>query len=135
MTAQPGRIELERSLRHAPSLAWTYLTDPAKIAAWWAPCDLVAEVGHSFHFDMGPWGKQPCEVVAVDPDHLLAIAFAKGTLDTTVTWTLLPEGDGTLLRMVHEGFDLESPMAKMAFEGMSNGWPAILDRLASTVGS
>lgn len=135
MTAQPGRIELERSLRHAPSLVWTYLTDPVKIAVWWAPCDLVPEVGNQFHFDMGPWGKQPCEVVAVEPGTRLSIAFAKGTLDTTVTWTLLPEGEGTLLRMVHEGFDLESPMAKMAFEGMSNGWPSILERLAGAVGA
>jgi uncharacterized protein YndB with AHSA1/START domain len=78
---------------------------------------------------MGQWGKQPCEVIAVEPGKLLAYTFAPGTLDTTISWTLEPEGDGTRLSLQHKGFDLESPMGKAAFQGMRAGWPAVLARI------
>jgi uncharacterized protein YndB with AHSA1/START domain len=128
---EPGRIRLEKRLSHAPAKVWAFLTDPALLSKWWAPNDIQTVVGHRFHFDMGQWGKQPCEILAVEPERFLSYTFAPGTLDTTITWTLAPDGEGTLLEMVHEGFDLDSPMAKAAFEGMSQGWPAVLDKLAA----
>ena len=133
MNLQPGRIRLEISLRHSPSKVWRILTVPEKLETWWAPNDFVAQVGKRFHFDMGPWGKQHCKVLVVDPERKLAYTFAEGSLDTTVTWTLRPDGQGTLLELVHEGFDLDSPMAKAAFDGMSNGWPEVLERLAKSL--
>lgn len=129
MSIQPGRIRLEIALAHAPSKVWKFLTVPEKIALWSSPCDMVPVVGNLFEFDMGPWGKQACEVLAVEEERLLSYAFAKGALDTVVTWTLKPTPQGTLLELVHEGFDLDSPMAKAAFDGMSQGWPDVLHRL------
>jgi hypothetical protein len=35
----------------------------------------------------------------------------------------------------HDGFDLESPLAKRAFEGMGGGWPAVLERIAPALDS
>jgi len=133
MSIQPGRIRLEIALRHSPAKVWQILTVPELVAKWWAPNDLVPEVGRSFQFDMGPWGKQACKVLAVEPEQKLSYTFAEGSLDTTVTWTLRPNGEGTLLELVHEGFDLESPMAKAAFDGMSNGWPEVLERLVKAL--
>ena len=42
---------------------------------------------------------------------------------------LVPEGTGTRLKLTHEGFDLDSPMARQAFDGMKPGWPQVLVRL------
>lgn len=95
---------------------------------------MKAEVGHRFTLDMGPFGQQPCEVLEVDPERLLRYRFAAGTLDTLITWRLAPEGQGTRLTLTHEGFNLDSPMGRAAFEGMRNGWPAVLGRLATLLG-
>ncbi|AKF87131.1 hypothetical protein MFUL124B02_38175 [Myxococcus fulvus 124B02] len=84
-------------------------------------------MGHRFDMDMGPWGRQRCEVLAVEPERLLRIQFA---LNTTITWTLVSEGTGTRLELTHEGFDLDSPMGRRAFEGMKPGWPGVLARIA-----
>lgn len=105
------------------------LTDPAIHAKWWAAGEIRALVGHRFTLDMGQWGLQPCEVLAVENERLLSYSFAAGTLDTTVTWQLVPEGDGTRLSLEHKGFDLDSPFGKTAFQGMSSGWPGVIDRL------
>ena len=69
------------------------------------------------------------EVIAVENERLLRYRFAEGVLDTVITWQLTPEGTGTRLTLIHEGFDLDSPLSKQAFEGMKPGWPGILRRL------
>jgi uncharacterized protein YndB with AHSA1/START domain len=108
---------------------WRALTDPALHARWWAPGDVRAVVGHRFALDMGKWGKQPCEVLAVENERLFRYRFAEGVLDTIITWQLTPEGTGTRLTLIQEGFDLDSPMSKQAFEGMKPGWTGILRRM------
>jgi uncharacterized protein YndB with AHSA1/START domain len=131
--AEPGNIELTRSLPYAPARAWAALTDPAILAKWWAAGDVRAAVGHRFALDMGPWGQQPCEVLAVEPERLFSYTFAAGMLNTTLTWRLTPEGEGTRLVLEHKGFDLDSPMGKAACEGMGRGWPAVLERLEAVL--
>ena len=132
---QPAVIQLDQLYAHAPAAVWRALTDPALHAQWWAAGDVKAEVGHTFELDMGPWGKQACEVVAVEPERLFQYRFAKGRLDTVITWRLTPEGDGTRLTLTHEGFDLDSPMGRMAFEGMKPGWPGLLVKLGAVAGA
>ncbi|MEV7568001.1 SRPBCC family protein [Streptomyces tanashiensis] len=127
-------ITCERFLPHPPSAVWKALTDPDLHARWWAAGDIKPVVGHRFTLDMGGFGRQPCQVTDVDHERLLAYRFAQGSLDTTITWTLRPENDGTLLTLVHAGFDLDSPMGRQAREGMGKGWPHVLDRLAILLG-
>jgi hypothetical protein len=52
-----------------------------------------------------------------------------GSLNTTITWQLHPEGAGTRLFLEHAGFDLDSPLGKAALKGMGRGWPDILQRI------
>jgi uncharacterized protein YndB with AHSA1/START domain len=127
-------IQLDHLYAHPPAAVWKALTDPALHARWWAPGDVRAVVGHRFELDMGAWGKQPCEVLAVEPERLLRYRFATTSLDTIITWRLVPEGAGTRLQLTHEGFDLSSPMGKQALEGMKPGWPKVLARLAEVIG-
>ena len=130
---QPAVIQLDRLLAHPPAAVWRALTDPELHARWWAAGDVRAVVGHRFELDMGVWGKQPCEVLAVEPERLLRYRFATGSLDTIITWRLVPEGTGTRLTLTQEGFDLDSPLGKRAFEGMKPGWPKLLVRLGEVL--
>jgi len=129
----PAVITMERRYPQPPSAVWRALTDPALHARWWAAGDVRPVVGHCFDLDMGPWGKAPCEVVAVEVERLFRFRFATTTLDTVITWRLAPDGGGTLLTLTHEGFDLDSPMSRAAFEGMKQGWPAVLERMVAAL--
>jgi uncharacterized protein YndB with AHSA1/START domain len=124
--SEPGVIRMSEYINHPPTKVWRALTDPEIHAKWWAAGDVKPVVGHKFELDMGPWGMQACEVIAVETEKLLRYSFA---LDTTITWTLEAEGEGTRLHLEHAGFDLDSPMAKKAFEGMGHGWPEVLKRI------
>ena len=130
---QPGVIRLSQFIAHPPAKVWQALTDPKIHEKWWAAGDVRAVVGHQFTLDMGQWGQQPCEVIAVEPERLLSYSFAPGTLKTTITWRLEPENAGTRLHFEQAGFDLESPLGKLAFEGMGQGWPRILQRIAPAI--
>ncbi|CAM2154732.1 SRPBCC domain-containing protein [Pararobbsia alpina] len=130
---EPGIIQLTRFIPHPPEKVWAALTDPVIHARWWAAGDIRAVVGHTFTLDMGQWGQQPCEVIAAEAPKLLSYSFAPGTLNTTITWRLTPEGDGTRLSLEHKGFDMDSPLGKTAFNGMGNGWPGVLTRLSEVV--
>jgi uncharacterized protein YndB with AHSA1/START domain len=126
-------IEVEHVYAHPPRSVWKALTDPELHARWWAAGDISPVVGHRFELDMGKWGKQPCEVLAVEPERLLRYRFAVGSLDTIVTWRLVPEAGGTRLKMTQEGFDLDSPLGRQAFEGMKPGWPRVLAQMETVL--
>jgi uncharacterized protein YndB with AHSA1/START domain len=83
---------------------------------------------------MGQWGRQSCEVLEVEPERRLKYRFATGALDTTITWELVPEGFGTRLRLIHEGFNLDSPIGRKALDGMRSGRPKVLVRLDAVLG-
>lgn len=90
-------------------------------------------VGHCFTLDMGPWGKQACEVLAVEHERLLQYRYGIGALDILITWHLAKDGDGTALSLTHGGFNLDTPMGKGGLEGMRNGWPSVLTRLGDAL--
>lgn len=135
MNPPTATIHLEHVYAHPPAAVWRALTDPALHARWWAAGDVRPVVGHRFDLDMGPFGKQACEVLEVERERLFRYRFAAGSLDTIVTWRLAPEGAGTRLSLTHEGFHVDTPLGRRAFEGMKPGWPAVLARLADVVAS
>lgn len=124
-------IRLDELIPQAPERVWAALSDAALLARWWAPADIRPVLGHRFTMDMGPWGQQPCQVLAVQPQRLLSYSFAPETLHTAITWTLEPEGGGTRLSLEHAGFDVDDPRGQQAYQGMGAGWPRVLQRLAS----
>jgi len=126
-------IKVDHLFAHPPAAVWRALTDPALHARWWAAGDVRPVVVHKFHLDMGKWGQQPCEVIEVEPERLLKYRFATQSLDTVITWRLAPEGAGTRLTLIHEGFDLDSPMGRQAYEGMKPGWPKVLANIETVL--
>ncbi|WP_306204203.1 SRPBCC family protein [Actinoplanes sp. RD1] len=117
-------IELDQFIARPPAAVWRALTEPELLARWWAEGDIKPVEGHRFTLDMGSWGKQQCEILAVDPGRMLRFLFAEGVLDTTITWRLEAEGTGTRLFLTQAGFPDER-----SFTGMSRGWPAVLTRI------
>ncbi|MCY1140691.1 SRPBCC domain-containing protein [Actinoplanes sp. Pm04-4] len=118
-------IECDQFIAKPPAAVWRVLTEPELHAKWWAAGDIKPVVGHRFTLDMGSWGVQQCEVLQVELEKLLRYTFAEGVLDTVITWRLEPEGTGTRLFLVHEGFAPGST----ALEGMGRGWPGLLRRV------
>ena len=131
MTTDPTTIRCDQFIAHPPAVVWKALTEPDLHARWWAAGDVRPVVGHRFTLDMGSWGQQPCEVLAVEPERMIQYSFAEGSLDTTITWRLEPEGTGTRLLLEHAGFDPDSPLGQSARNGMGSGWPALLKHLGS----
>ena len=123
-------IECDQFIARPPAAVWRVLTEPGLHAKWWAAGDIKPEVGHRFTLDMGSWGVQQCEILDVEPEKLLRYTFAEGVLDTTITWRLEPEGDGTRLFLTHDGF----PPGSTALEGMGRGWPGLLRRIEDVAG-
>ncbi len=109
-------IRTDAFLSHPPEKVWRALTEPEILAGWLMPNDFEAQVGHRFTFRTDPVpghgfdGIVHCEVLALEPPRLLSISWLGGAgINTTVTWSLVAEGTGTRLFLVHEGFDATDP--------------------------
>jgi len=123
-------IELSASYPFPPERVWAALTSSEALAAWLMPNDFAAVKGHRFTFRTKPApgfdGIVHCEVLELDPPRRMVWSWAGGPLDTTVMFTLEPAGEGTHLRLQHEGF--HGLAAQLVRRIMANGWPRILRR-------
>lgn len=127
----------ERVYRHPPARVWKALTDNKALAAWYMDNDFQPIVGHRFQFRTEPApgfdGVLYCEVTVVDPPRQLAYTFIGGWMDrqTLVVWTLIPQADGTLLRLEHTGFtELSDPAIRSILE---QGWERFLPGIADVL--
>jgi uncharacterized protein YndB with AHSA1/START domain len=89
---------------------WTALTDSRALARWYLDNDFRPIVGHQFTFrdrpETGIDGLLYGKVIVVDEPYQLIYTFGGSFLryETTVTWTLVPDGAGTHLVLHHNGF-------------------------------
>ena len=140
----PRDIVVEDVLPHPPEKVWRALTTSELIGRWLMPNDFKPVVGHRFTFKtqpMGGWdGIVHCEVLEVEPNRRLVYSWKGGSddnpkygsrLDSVVTWTLIPEKDGTRLRLVHAGF--RSPGNDFAYDAMKPGWGRVMGRIAEII--
>jgi uncharacterized protein YndB with AHSA1/START domain len=121
-------ITVDQYLAHPPARVWAALTDPELLARWLMPNDFKPVVGHRFTFRTHPRpehgfdGIVHCEVLELEPQRRLRLAWRGGTLDTTVTWTLATEGHGTRLFVEHAGFDPDDPTQQHTASILGRGW-------------
>jgi len=127
-------IRVDHFLPHPPAKVWRALTDPELLAQWMMPGDFRLEVGHRYTMTAAPRpntnfsGTIRAEVLAYDTERMLSVRWQDAvesqgnTADWTITWTLHPEGRGTRLFLVHEGFDPDDPTQRMAHRIMGGGW-------------
>jgi uncharacterized protein YndB with AHSA1/START domain len=134
-------IIIEKVLPYAPEKIWRTLTRSESIARWLMPNDFEPVVGHRFTFKtkpMGDWdGIVHCEVLECEPPRLLRYSWAGGSdnnpsygsrLNSELTWTLTKVGDGTHVKMVHDGFVF--PGNRFAFDAMAPGWGKVMEAIA-----
>ncbi len=129
-------VIIERDFPHPPERLWRALTQPHLMAEWLMKNDFAPAVGHRFNL-RGDWGGVlDCEVLAIEPNRMLAYTwdFANEdpayALKSVVTFTLTPTDAGTHLRMEQAGF---RPDQKQAFGGAHAGWKQFLENLENVV--
>jgi uncharacterized protein YndB with AHSA1/START domain len=116
----------------APDVVFPYFTDPDKMIVWKAvEATLDPRPGGIFRIDVTGRDVAIGEYVEIDPPHRVVFTFGWESADSplrpgasTVEVTLVPDGDGTRVRLVHRGV----PAAIRA--GSSKGWDHYLPRLA-----
>ena len=127
--AETRTVVVEREFRHAPEKIWRALTQPELIAEWLMDNAFAPEIGHRFTLS-ADWGRVECEVQVVEPTRRLAYSWDAGPLKSLVTWTLTPNGAGTLLRMEQTGFRRDQPQY---YGGAKMGWPRYFDSLEAVL--
>ncbi|MFC5747664.1 TIGR03086 family metal-binding protein [Actinomadura rugatobispora] len=125
-------ISVDQFLAHPPAKVWRALTEPELLARWLMPGDFRLEVGHRYRMQTRPVpatgfsGTVLAEVLAFEPEKMLRVSWQDaeggGDTDWTITWTLQPEGRGTRLFLLHEGFDPDNPLHQRSRTIMGGGW-------------
>jgi uncharacterized protein YndB with AHSA1/START domain len=136
-------IHVERFLPHPPDRVWRVLTTPELMARWLMPNDFVPRIGHRFTLRAVPIGPVDfsgvvaCEVLDLRPPKRLSISWRDAhdldSLNSTVTWTLQPEGRGTRLLLEHRGFDPDNATHQLSRRIMNGGWRSHVLRRLNTV--
>jgi len=124
-------IVRELHIDAAPALVFAYFTDPDKLITWKAvSAQLDARPGGSYRMDVTGRGDVAIgSYLEVDPPHRIVFTLSwEGAQPAAppgvVEVSLLPDGRGTWLRLVHRGLDPGE-------QGKSTqGWQHYLDRLA-----
>jgi uncharacterized protein YndB with AHSA1/START domain len=139
MTAMSSRgvVEVRRLLKKSPKIVFRMWTNPERMVRWMSPypgtvactAEADARVGGNFRLAMGG-PDSVCEIsgtyVAVDPYERLAFTWKGPTtldVETLVTVTLKPVGEGTELVLSHER------LPQQARQGYSGGWTTMLGHL------
>ncbi|WP_312780743.1 SRPBCC family protein [Brevundimonas sp.] len=114
-------IRFERRLRHAPERVWAALTTPQGLACWLAEAVIDPRPGGRMDLnfrqpatekfpDTPEVRRQANEVLVFQPFTRFEHTF--GGEDSVVSWRLSPDGDGTLLTLIHRmSRDWESNVA------------------------
>lgn len=125
-------VVIEREMPFPPERIWRALTQPHLMAEWLMKNDFQPTVGHRFQL-RGDWGGVlDCEVLVVEPGRTLSYTWNHAhddpaySLQSVVTFTLTPTGQGSHLRVEQAGF---RPNQKQAFGGAHAGWKQFLGNL------
>ena len=123
-------IRIEQRIAAPPASVFRYLTESALWSRWQGRhAELDPQPGGVFRVTMGDGQTVEGEYVEVQPDTRVVITWGwrehprmpPGT--TTVEFELIPEGEGTLVRLTHHGLPPEDlPIHRM-------GWGVFLPRL------
>ncbi len=150
MSAQPAEklsvkpsVTLKRRLNAAPAQVYAAWTNPTQLARWFGPADTVdgsvkadldVRVGGRFRVSFTGCmdGNSEYHEVGgtyreVVPNGKLVFSWAWHSTperESLVTITIKPDGDGSILTLLHEQF-----FDQAAADGHSRGWNQTLDKL------
>jgi uncharacterized protein YndB with AHSA1/START domain len=134
-TAEQTRVVREVRVAASPETVWEFLVDPEKIRRWKAlSATLDARPGGAYRIEVVAGRIASGEIVELDPPHLLVYTWGWEPIDgepnlvppgaSTVEYHLIPDGDGTIVQLVHRDLPNAESCASHAF-----GWEHYLGRL------
>lgn len=141
-TGKTITIRKERFYAHSPEDVWAALTDPHALAEWFEPNNHQPVVGQKFQFvcDPGICGDSvtECEVLEADAPRRLVwnwvVAPRKPNRPKsgpmTISWTLVPRDEGTMLILEHSGAENVSWLTRNM---MRVGWGYMMKKLIPRV--
>jgi uncharacterized protein YndB with AHSA1/START domain len=126
-------VAREVKINARPETIFAYLIDQDKLRRWMTiGGDMDPRPGGSFRFQMTSEDVAMGEYLEVTPPKKIVFSWGWAEEDaitkpgtTTVEITLAPDGDGTLVRLVHSGLP-----TKESADSHARGWEHYLDRLA-----
>ena len=114
-----------------PETIWPFLTEADKYGAWIGTAEIDARPGGPYRVVVGGAHPSAGEFVEVVPMEKVVFTFGWDEQDhpippgsTTIEITLHPEGDKTVVRLVHRGLPAD------AVDDHGKGWAHYLERLA-----
>ena len=128
-----SELTVVRQLNAVPERVWRAWTSPDELAAWiWPPswgasCTIDLRIGGRFVIASNGTGPGVSgEYIAIDQNERLITTWQwdDEDVETLVTITLEPSGEGTTLTITHERFTDEETRANH-----EQGWNDCLDRL------
>lgn len=125
-------IKKVHQYNHNIADVWKAISEAEEISTWFIKADFKAEVGYEYTFTHEGTvinGK----VLKADPVFTLAYTWiVSGTgVETTVTWNLKENDEGTMLTLEHSGISNypNEQMATTMFESFSGGWDSCISKL------
>ncbi|WP_433859384.1 SRPBCC family protein [Streptomyces kronopolitis] len=125
LTTSDGRtaLRMERRLAHPPAKVWSAITDPAHLGQWF-PAEVTVELrpGGAVTFTMPGVSGVAMTGTVTDAEEPRLFAFTWGA--DHLRWEIAPDGDGSLLTLVHTFGD------RFGGASFASGWHLCLTALS-----
>jgi uncharacterized protein YndB with AHSA1/START domain len=131
---KPEPFVIERLVNAPVEKVWKAITDKEQMKKWYFDIpEFKPEVGLEFTFDGSNENRtftHLCKVIEVIPQQKLKHSWRyKDTEgESFVTWELKPEGNGTRVKLTHEGLETFPQNADFAKENFVAGWTDIVGK-------
>ena len=128
----PTTIEREVRIQASPETVYSYFIDPAKMTQWMAMrAESDPKVGGRLRWDMNGFDIARGEYLELVPFSRIVFTWGWESLADSIRpgasrieVTLRPDGDATVLKLVHSGLD------EAAAQAHGDGWSYFMPRLA-----
>jgi uncharacterized protein YndB with AHSA1/START domain len=111
MVVEVDPIELAFETPADAELAWAYLTEPDRVAEWFAEVAPLGDVGEAYRIDFGEGSVVEGEIIGVEPGRCFAHTWAWTDAErdaerpTRVEWRVEPlPGGGSRISLCHHGW-------------------------------
>ncbi|MGW1787413.1 SRPBCC family protein [Streptomyces tubercidicus] len=125
LTTADGRtaLRMERRLAHPPAKVWSAITDPAHVGKWF-PSEVTVDLrpGGAMTFHMPGVSGIAMTGTVTDAEEPRLFAFSWG--EDHLRWEITPDGDGSLLVLVHTFGD------RFGGASFASGWHLCLTALS-----